>query len=474
MSVSMTPVCPAFATAESRTFFTVAADAFFARERIVRASETPFPRIRSTTRRAFLGETRMNRAVAVASIAFALLPRCYFFTLALRSPEWPWNVRVGENSPSLCPTMFSVTKTGMNFRPLWTAKVYPTISGVMVDRRDQVLMTFLSPVSTAFLTFRASPSSTYGPFLTDRPTSFAPLPLFPAPLDDVAVRRGVLPRLVPLGGLAPRRARVTAAGGPPLAPAQRVVDGVHRHAPDGRTDPLPAAAAGLPQGDLLVFEVPHLSHGRHAVHEHEPDLPGGQPHVGVLPLLREDLHDRAGGAGELAALPDLELDVVDQRAHRDVPDREGVPGLDVRPGAGHDRVPHREPHGAQDVPLLAVRVVEQRDPCGPVRVVLDGGDPGRYVHLVPPEIDDAVLALVPAPAVPDGDLPEIVPPPAPLQALGERPLGLLGGQVLRGEDRHPAAARGGRLVLSDSHGSLSFAGAPLRRPRRTRSCRLPS
>jgi hypothetical protein len=59
------------------------------------------------------------------------------------SPEWPWNVRVGANSPSLCPTMFSVTNTGTNFRPLCTANVSPTASGVIVLRRDQVLMTFL-------------------------------------------------------------------------------------------------------------------------------------------------------------------------------------------------------------------------------------------------------------------------------------------------------------------------------------------
>ena len=39
------------------------------------------------------------------------------------SAEWPWKVRVGANSPSLWPTMFSVTNTGMNLRPLCTAKV---------------------------------------------------------------------------------------------------------------------------------------------------------------------------------------------------------------------------------------------------------------------------------------------------------------------------------------------------------------
>ena len=40
--------------------------------------------------------------------------------------------------------MFSVTYTGMNFLPLCTARVCPTMSGITVERRDQVLTTFLS------------------------------------------------------------------------------------------------------------------------------------------------------------------------------------------------------------------------------------------------------------------------------------------------------------------------------------------
>src|SRR6185295_15241633 len=60
---------------------------------------------------------------------------------AFLSPVWPWKVRVGANSPSLWPTMFSVTNTGMNLRPLWTANVWPTNSGRIVERRDQVLIT---------------------------------------------------------------------------------------------------------------------------------------------------------------------------------------------------------------------------------------------------------------------------------------------------------------------------------------------
>jgi len=58
--------------------------------------------------------------------------------------ECPLKVRVKLNSPSLCPTMFSVTYTGMNFFPLCTAIVCPTISGTTVERRDQVRSTFFS------------------------------------------------------------------------------------------------------------------------------------------------------------------------------------------------------------------------------------------------------------------------------------------------------------------------------------------
>ena len=50
------------------------------------------------------------------------------------------NVRVSENSPSRWPTMFSVTNTGLKILPLCTANVSPTKSGVIIDRRDQVLI----------------------------------------------------------------------------------------------------------------------------------------------------------------------------------------------------------------------------------------------------------------------------------------------------------------------------------------------
>ena len=63
--------------------------------------------------------------------------------------------------------MFSVTNTGTNLRPLCTANVSPTASGTIVERRDQVLMTFFELVALAAWIFSFRCPSTNGPFLND-------------------------------------------------------------------------------------------------------------------------------------------------------------------------------------------------------------------------------------------------------------------------------------------------------------------
>ena len=136
----------------------------FVNLRIASACETFLPRTRSITSLAFLGEPFRYFAFAIASIFFvnrfvtartALTPsdasiHIYFLRAIFSAfvPGWPLNILVGENSPSLCPTMFSVTYTGMWRLPLCTPKVNPTISGVIVERRDQVLIACgLAPLS---------------------------------------------------------------------------------------------------------------------------------------------------------------------------------------------------------------------------------------------------------------------------------------------------------------------------------------
>ncbi len=109
---------------------------------------------------------RELRRSSVGSVSWRLAPPGIATSgAALRSSfMWPLNVRVSANSPSLWPTIDSDTNTGTCLRPSCTAIVWPSMSGMIVDRRDQVLITFLVPFSFWTSTFLSRWSSTNGPF----------------------------------------------------------------------------------------------------------------------------------------------------------------------------------------------------------------------------------------------------------------------------------------------------------------------
>jgi hypothetical protein len=95
----------------------------------------------------------------------------YFVTFAVCEPCF-LNTRVGENSPSLWPTMFSVTKTELKVFPLCTRNVWPTKSGVTIERRDQVLIGFFAPDAFILSIFSRRCDSTKGPFFNDLAINF--------------------------------------------------------------------------------------------------------------------------------------------------------------------------------------------------------------------------------------------------------------------------------------------------------------
>ena len=56
----------------------------------------------------------------------------------------------------------------MNFLPLWTASVWPTMSGRIVERRDHVFTTRFSPDEFSAVIFVMRWASTKGPFFVER------------------------------------------------------------------------------------------------------------------------------------------------------------------------------------------------------------------------------------------------------------------------------------------------------------------
>src|SRR5450631_3875783 len=275
----------------------------------------------------------------------------------LRSAEWPLKVRVSANSPSLWPTMFSVTYTGMCCLPLWTAMVRPTKSGRIVERRDHVLIGRLSFEAEATSTFFMRCPSTNGPFLIERAIAY-PLGLLVAAAHDHRLRALVAACLLALGRLSPRRHRMAVAA---RAAPERVVDRVHRLAAHRRADAAPAIGAGLPDHAQVVLLVAHFTDGRAAVHVHAADLARAHAKLRVVALTREKLHASAGRARDLRALARQHLDTVHRGADRDVAKRQRVPGLDGRFRARLDLLPDRDALGRDHVAALAIGVHDERD-----------------------------------------------------------------------------------------------------------------
>src|SRR5262245_33021864 len=218
----------------------------------------------------------------------------------------------------------------MNFFPLCTAIVCPTISGITVERRDHVLMTFFSLARFIASTFSSSEVSTNGPFFSDRliipagPKGPALHSLFRSSLNDEPVRVLAPARLVALRRLAPRRHRMPAARCLPLTAAERVIDRVHRHAAHVWTLAKPAAAPCLADRDVLVVKVADLPDRRHALDIDLANLPGRHTHGGVIAFASDQLHRRTRAPRNLAAPARPQFHVVDGGAGRDVLQRQTV------------------------------------------------------------------------------------------------------------------------------------------------------
>src|SRR5882757_8911489 len=173
------------------------------------------------------------------------------------------------------------------------------MSGWMVDRRDQVRITFLSFAWFIVSIFTIRCVSINGPFLVERAISVS---LLATTTDDERIGTLVVACLVATRRLTPRCHRMTAARSFALAAAVWVIDRIHRHAAVGRADTLPAVASRLTDGHVLVIGVTHLADCRHALHQHATRLAGRQLQQRVVAFLRDQLRLPASRTHHLRAL----------------------------------------------------------------------------------------------------------------------------------------------------------------------------
>ena len=142
---------------------------------------------------------------------------------------------------------------------------------------------------------------------------------------------------------------------------------------------------------------------------------------------------------------------MDRGAGRNVLQRQRIANQDVRIGSRSHRRAHLEPHGLQDITLLAVRVMHQRDPRRTVGIVFDGRHAPRNPVLIAFEVDQPQHLLVAAALVADGQVAHVTASPGALLDRQERLVRLIRRQVVVHQRGLEPQRRGYRSVCLDWH-----------------------
>jgi hypothetical protein len=165
----------------------------------------------------------------------------------------------------------------------------------------------------------------------------------------------------------------------------RVVDRVHDHTANGRTNTAPTHRTSFTDLAQAVFGVADFTDGCAAFDVHATHFTRAQTHLSVGAFTGHQHNAGAGGTGHLGTLARQHFDAVDGGTDWDVADRQAVTGLI---GASEPLISCRQPPclWGDDV-ALAVGVAQQSDVRGTVRIVFDTFNLGRDTILVATEVD---------------------------------------------------------------------------------------
>ena len=131
-----------------------------------------------------------------------------------------------------------------------------------------------------------------------------------------------------------------------------------------------------------------------------------------------------------------------------------IAGKDVRTFAGGNRGANFEPYGMEDVALLAVGIVQQREVGAAIGIVLNGRHLGRHAQFIAAKIYLAILFLVAATAVPHHDFAVIVTAAGALFRLEQGLFRLLLGDMAFIDDGDKPSRRRVWIKAFQSHRCL--------------------
>ena len=197
-----------------------------------------------------------------------------------------------------------------------------------------------------------------------------------------------------------------------------------------RTLPDPPRASRLAPRDIFVVRVADLPNRRKTIEQHLAGLARRQLHQPVVTFFGNQLRGATGRAHHLRAFSGLQFHIVDRRARRNIPQRQGVPHQNVRLRSTQNLLPDFESIGLHNVSLLAIGVTQQRNSRRASGIVFDRHHRRGNAMLVALEVNRAQLALVAAAPEAHGRVAGIAPSARPQLALNQRLVRLLRRNVV--------------------------------------------
>ena len=196
-----------------------------------------------------------------------------------------------------------------------------------------------------------------------------------------------------------------------------VVDRVHGHTANTGTYAAPAHGACLADLTQAVVLVADFADGGAAIDMHTTHLTRAQTHLGVAAFACQQHGRCTRRTRQLRALAGHHFHTVDSGPDRNVADGQRVAGTDGCILTRHDAGPDGQAARRDDVATLAIGVAHQCDMRRTVGVVLQTLHARRDTVLVATEIDDAIMALVTAATLANGDVTVVIAPGAALFRL---------------------------------------------------------
>src|SRR3990172_3573014 len=186
------------------------------------------------------------------------------------------------------------------------------------------------------------------------------------------------------------------AVGPAFAAAHRMGHWVLGLAPDVGPSAHVTHSAGFSDANVLVVRIAQPAYGRPAFLAKHSHLSTRQDNSNPITLFCSNSGDAARAPNQLSTMPRDHFYVVNFQPGRDRTHRHRVADLRLTDLAALDAVTGLQAERRENIPFLAVRVVQQGDEAIPVGVVFDRGNSCRDTVFSPLEIDKAVDASCPA------------------------------------------------------------------------------